>query len=61
MTGGYAFVAWPVKWGDTGVMSFIVDKSGVVYQKDLGPDSAALARAMTAYNPDSSWAKVAKK
>ena len=61
MTGGYAFVAWPAKWGDTGVMSFIVDQSGVVYQKDLGPDSDAQARAMKAYNPDSSWIKAAKK
>jgi hypothetical protein len=59
MTDGFALVAWPVKWGDTGVMSFTVDKSGVVYQKDLGPQTNALARAMTAYNPDSSWTRVA--
>jgi hypothetical protein len=58
MTGGYALVAWPVKWGDTGVMSFIVSKDGVVYEKDLGPGGAAIAKAMTAYNPDSTWAKV---
>ena len=58
MTGGYALVAWPVKWGDTGVMTFIVDKAGNVYQKDLGPDSDKLARALTAYNPDASWTKV---
>jgi len=57
MTGGYALVAWPVHWGDTGVMSFIVSKDGVVYQKDLGPDSAAIAGAMSAYNPDASWTK----
>ena len=58
MTGGYALVAWPVKWGETGVMTFIVDQSGVVYEKDLGPDSDASARAMAAFNPDSTWAKV---
>jgi hypothetical protein len=58
MTGGYALVAWPVKWGDTGVMTFIVDKAGNVYQKDLGPDTDKLARAMAAYDPDASWTKV---
>ena len=58
MTGGYALVAWPVKWGDTGVMTFIVDQSGSVFERDLGPDTGALAHAMTAFNPDASWAKV---
>jgi len=61
MTGGYALVAWPVKWGDTGVMSFIVGKDQVVYQKDLGPDTDAQARAMKAFDPDSSWTKVSSK
>jgi len=55
MSGGYALVAWPAKWGDTGVMTFIVDKDRVVYQKDLGPNTDALARAMKAYNPDPTW------
>ena len=58
MTAGFALVAWPVKWGDTGVMTFIVDQSGSVYEKDLGPGTGALAPAMTAFNPDPSWAKV---
>ena len=58
MTGGYAFVAWPVKWGDTGVMTFIVDRDQVVWEKDLGPDTDKLARAMKEYNPDASWKKV---
>ncbi len=57
MTGGYALVAWPAKWGDTGVMSFIVSKDGGVYEKDLGPDSDRIARSMTAFNPDASWRK----
>ena len=43
MIGGFAVVAWPVKYGDTGVMTFIVSHDGVVYEKDLGPDTAARA------------------
>lgn len=61
MTGGHALVAWPVKWGDTGVMTFIVNQDQVVYEKDLGPSTDALARAMTTFNPDSSWVKVPQK
>jgi hypothetical protein len=57
MTKGYAFVAWPAKWGDTGIMTFIVAADGVVWQKDLGPRTDALARAMTTYNPDSTWTR----
>ncbi|MFO1311094.1 MAG: DUF2950 domain-containing protein [Burkholderiales bacterium] len=51
MTGGYAFVAWPARYGDTGVMTFIVAGDGVVYQKDLGPETDRIARAMRAYDP----------
>ena len=58
MTDGYALIAWPARYDDTGVMSFIVNQDGVVYQKNLGPRSDALARATTAYNPDASWTKV---
>jgi hypothetical protein len=58
MTDGYALVAWPERYGDTGVMTFIVSRDGVVYEKNLGPNTAALARGITAYNPDASWAKV---
>ena len=61
MTGGYAVVAWPVKWDDTGVMTFMVSKDGTVYEKDLGPNSATIAKAMTEFNPDSSWSKVPQK
>jgi hypothetical protein len=61
MTGGYALVAWPLKWGDTGVMSFMVGKDQVVYEKDLGPQTDTLARAMTSFNPDASWVKVPQK
>jgi hypothetical protein len=61
MTEGYALIAWPAKYGDTGVMTFVVNKDGVVYQKDLGPGTATLARTTTAYNPDASWSKAASK
>jgi len=57
MIGGFAAVAWPVKYGDTGVMTFMVSHDGVVYEKDLGPDTAARAAAMTRFDPDSSWQK----
>jgi hypothetical protein len=58
MTEGYALVAWPARYDDTGVMTFIVNQDGVVYEKNLGANTAALARAMNAYNPDASWNKV---
>jgi len=59
MTEGYALVTWPAKYDDTGVMTFIVNQDGVVYQKNLGPGTDAAARAISAYNPDASWQKVA--
>jgi hypothetical protein len=52
------FVGWPAKWDDTGVKTFVVDRDGVVRQKDLGPEGAARARAMSTYAPDASWQKV---
>jgi len=58
MMGGFALVAYPAEWGVSGVMTFIVNQDGVVYQKDLGPNSASIARAMKAFNPDSTWTKV---
>lgn len=58
MRSGFAAIAWPAKYGDTGVMSFMVSHAGIVYEKDLGPNSDAAARAMTTFNPDSSWKKV---
>jgi hypothetical protein len=58
MTEGFALVAWPAKYDDTGVMTFIVNQDGVVYQKNLGPGTATAVRAITAFNPDASWAKV---
>lgn len=57
MTRGFAFVAYPAAYRSSGVMTFIVDQDGIVYEKDLGPKTAALAKAMTKYDPDSSWRK----
>ena len=58
MFGGFALVAQPAQYGVSGVMTFIVNHDGVVYQKDLGPNSAAIARAMKEFNPDSTWQKI---
>jgi hypothetical protein len=55
MTGGFAFIAYPAEYRASGVMTFIVDESGVIYEKDLGPDTEKIAQAMNAYDPDSSW------
>lgn len=58
MTLGFAAVAWPAKWNDTGVMTFIVSHDGNVYQKNLGAGTDAAARAMTRFDPDKSWTQV---
>jgi hypothetical protein len=55
MLAGFALVAWPEEWGNTGVMTFIVNQQGKVYQKNLGPDTASLAAALESYDPDSTW------
>jgi len=55
MTGGFAILATPVTYGDSGVMSFMVGRDGVVYQKDLGTDTAQLAAYIFNYNPDGGW------
>jgi hypothetical protein len=59
MIAGYAFVAYPDKWGASGVMTFIVNQQGRVYQKNLGAGGAATASAMTEFDPDPSWKLVA--
>jgi hypothetical protein len=58
MSGGFALVAWPAQYDVTGVMTFVVSQDGIVHEKDLGPDTDAAARKMTAYNPDKSWRPV---
>ena len=55
MIAGFGLVAYPASYGASGVMSFIVNQQGKVYQKNLGPNTSAVAEAMTAYNPDKSW------
>jgi hypothetical protein len=55
MTNGFALVAWPSRYGDTGVMSFMVSHDGEVFEKDLGKDGAKTAQAMKRFDPDSSW------
>jgi hypothetical protein len=55
MIGGFALAAWPAAWGETGFMSFIVNQQGKVYEKNLGPQTAALAEALSVYDPDESW------
>jgi len=57
MTEGFAFVAYPAEYMSSGVMTFIVDQDGVVYQKDLGKKTGILAKAMKTYNPNSTWQK----
>ncbi len=58
MTHGFALIAWPADYGSTGIMTFMVDKSGIVYQKDLGPGTAKTVAGYTAYDPDATWTPV---
>jgi len=58
MVNGFAFVAYPAKYRSSGVMTFIVNQDGTIYQKDLGADTSKLAASMTEYNPDSTWRRV---
>jgi hypothetical protein len=55
MTGGFALLAWPAKYGMSGVMSFVVGTQGIVYQKDLGEDTETAAAKLTSFDPDASW------
>jgi hypothetical protein len=57
MIGGFALIAVPVEYGVTGVQTFIVSHDGVVYQKDLGPDSLSVAKTIERYNPDKTWSR----
>ncbi len=58
MTEGFAFVAWPASYESSGVMTFLVDQDGVVFQKNLGPDTAKIAAGMTRFDPDLTWARI---
>ena len=58
MSGGFALVAWPAQYDATGIMTFIVNQDGIVRERDLGPQTADIARKMTVYNPEASWRPV---
>ena len=58
MTGGFAFIAYPENYGDTGIMSFIINQGGVIYEKNLGKSTVEDAKAVTEFNPDKSWTAV---
>lgn len=55
MRAGFAIIAWPVDYGESGIMSFIVSHAGIVYEKDLGPNSASIAEKMLNYDPGAGW------
>jgi len=61
LLGGFALVAYPANYQSTGVMTFIVNHEGQVYQKDLGEKTEEAAQAITLFDPDSSWQKVEEK
>jgi hypothetical protein len=58
MVGGFAVVAYPAIYGNSGVMTFMVNHEGVVYEKNLGKNTAKAAAAMASFNPDPTWKKV---
>ncbi|MGE5089107.1 MAG: DUF2950 domain-containing protein [Candidatus Levyibacteriota bacterium] len=57
MIGGFALIAYPARWGSSGVMTFIVNHDGIVYQRNLGSRTAAIAASITRFDPDSNWSK----
>ncbi|WP_095061038.1 DUF2950 domain-containing protein [Pseudomonas sp. Irchel s3f7] len=58
MSRGFALIAWPAKYNDTGVMSFMISHEGQVFEKDLGPDGEKIGQAMKRFDPDASWKEV---
>jgi hypothetical protein len=56
MTKGFAAIAWPAKYGNSGIMTFQVNQQGVIFQKDLGAETDTVVAGITAYDPDESWA-----
>lgn len=55
MSQGFAMVAWPARYGSSGIMTFLVNQTGIVFEKDLGPKTDELAKAITEFNPDLTW------
>jgi hypothetical protein len=60
MIGGFALVAWPAEWGNSGVMTFIINQQGKVYEKNLGPKTSAVAGSMKTYDPGPGWKPAAE-
>ena len=60
MTGGFAFIAYPEKYGETGIATFIINQDGILYDKDLGPGTGETATLMTGFNPGKTWTVVPK-
>jgi hypothetical protein len=58
MIGGFALLAYPAEYRNSGVMTFLVNHQGNVYEKDLGPNTARIAASMTAFNPDNTWRRI---
>jgi hypothetical protein len=58
LTGGFALVAWPAHYGSTGIMTFLVNQAGEIYERDLGPTTGEVARILKDYNPDRTWRPV---
>ncbi|QIG51083.1 DUF2950 domain-containing protein [Nordella sp. HKS 07] len=58
MIAGYALIAWPARYGETGIKTFVVNHQGTIYEKDLGPETAKLAEQITRFNPDKTWDEV---
>jgi len=58
MIGGFALIAWPAEYGNSGVMTFLVNHAGTVYQKDLGRGTESIAQRTTLFDPDQTWKKV---
>jgi hypothetical protein len=55
MRGGFALLAWPADYGESGIMTFIVGPDGVIREKDLGPETRRIAPAIEAFDPDGTW------
>jgi hypothetical protein len=58
MIGGFALIAYPAEYGNSGIMTFMVNQDGTVFQKDLGPKTTRLLRKINSFSPDDTWTKV---
>ena len=58
MTEGFALVAWPAGYDSSGIVTFLIDQDGIVFQKDLGSDTAKIADGIICFDPDLTWTRV---